>query len=134
MYFRCAGRKRCFKFYALLTSIVAVYAVIFVWACYGCVLCSVVNILVIAADLYTSHASVAVRLPRPNVYIGLERVHRNASSRALSFPNFPSFMSQIDSQQPERSFPEHSAQWLTFEGTVWPDERRFFVSGDGVRT
>lgn len=97
-----------------------------------CLLCTVLNILVLA-DLgfpKTGRADKWTSLPRPNKYIGLETVDRSNTSYQPPAPifNFPQLLTQVDKTRPLYTFPDDSRRWYSWTGTVSPDDRRFHVN------
>lgn len=68
-------------------------------------------------------------LPRPNPYIGLERVRRNRTIRLAPIVNFGPVLTQVSSEKPDRIFPDDVRRYFDpAAGTISPDDRRIVVN------
>ncbi|EKM49611.1 uncharacterized protein PHACADRAFT_265159, partial [Phanerochaete carnosa HHB-10118-sp] len=71
------------------------------------------------------------RLPRPNQYIGLERVNRKFLNATPPDPivTFPLVLTQVTSSQPQYVFPvDTRRRFIPGEGTVSVDDKPFVVN------
>ncbi|KAF8870905.1 hypothetical protein CPB84DRAFT_826749 [Gymnopilus junonius] len=107
------------------------------WAAiFVCAFCTIINILVTirssSGSSYTFPSATSFlttrgmtrqdidSLRRPSQFIGLDKIHRNATSGSTSFVNFPLLMAQIDAQRPyEVTKPRKGEE--TSIGTVYPE-------------
>jgi len=70
------------------------------------------------------------KLRRPSQFIGLDKIHRNATPAAevKSFVNFPMVMAHIDASRPRQIVTEPRKGVMTSIGTVYPELSDMVVS------
>ncbi|KAF8507287.1 hypothetical protein BU17DRAFT_22552, partial [Hysterangium stoloniferum] len=70
------------------------------------------------------------QLPRPNQYIGLDRVNRTQYNSPAPPPliNYPPILTQVSSEKADFVFPDDTHRWLSWWGSVAPDDRHFVVN------
>lgn len=69
-------------------------------------------------------------LPRPNQFIGLEKVNRSLPGYVPPAPivNMPSILTQVNSEQPHYVYPQDPRRWFSVFGTATPDDKNFLVN------
>lgn len=108
--------------------------ILYRWAIFVSVLCTLSNLAVFAYVTWgrsgTTIGYDTTRLPRPNQYIGLEKVNRKALNATLpkTIANFAPVLTQISKQLPTYIYPTDTRRYFVPNvGTVSPDDRHFFV-------
>ncbi|KAI0325288.1 hypothetical protein GY45DRAFT_1356810 [Cubamyces sp. BRFM 1775] len=108
---------------------------VLLWSTIGVALTTAISLLLTIVALGRSHASPpTVQLwRRPNPYVYLDTVLLNTTRPIPSINNFPQVVLQIDNNDPSRRMYESDRERPTPFGTVYPDDRRIFVT-DAVST
>ncbi|KZT21747.1 hypothetical protein NEOLEDRAFT_1098772, partial [Neolentinus lepideus HHB14362 ss-1] len=68
------------------------------------------------------------KLPRPNQFIGLDRIERQTPPISREFVNYPFLLTQIDSSRPAYVYADNPKGHMTFRGYISPEDRRVHVS------
>jgi len=103
------------------------------WAVFASLLCTTLNLALFFSTPQSSSAPAlqATRLPRPNQYIGLERVNRKFLNATPPDPivTFPLVLTQVTSRRPQYVFPvDTHRQFTPGVGTVSSDDKPFVVN------
>lgn len=103
------------------------------------VACAIFNVFVFGMGVYLkdNHSSSSLRsqsyLPRPNQYIGLDRVNRTALHAAppRPFKNYPPILTQLSKTREDYVFALHAApSFVASAGTITSDERQVFLDNE----
>ncbi|EIW76345.1 hypothetical protein CONPUDRAFT_76705 [Coniophora puteana RWD-64-598 SS2] len=78
----------------------------------------------------TANNFAGASLPRPNQFVGLDKVDRNRSGFVTPppFMNRVSVLTQVSSEHPDYVYPDGQRQWYSFRGTVSPSDKPFLVN------
>lgn len=102
------------------------------WAVLISILCTTLNLgLYFSSPQSSSPTSQATRLPRPNQYIGLDRVNRKFLNATPPAPinTFPLVLTQVSSDRPRYVYPvDRHRQFTPAIGTVSSDDKPFVVN------
>ncbi|GJE91773.1 hypothetical protein PsYK624_079240 [Phanerochaete sordida] len=104
-----------------------------IWAVLVSLLCTVLNVTLFFSDPSSPSVSTSksIRLPRPNQYIGLERVNRKYLNATPPDPivTFGLVLTQVSSMRPQYVFPVDTHRtFLPTVGTVSADDKPFVVN------
>lgn len=105
------------------------------WALLVAILCAAINIGLFLTSPHSTPSPNFSRLPRPNQYIGLERVNRKALNASSPGPiiTFGQVQTQVSMARQKYVFPvDPRRQYFRGMGTVSLDDKQFIVN-DTVR-
>jgi len=78
----------------------------------------------------TANNFAGASLPRPNQFVGLDKVDRNRSGFVTPppFMNRVSVLTQVSSEHADYVYPDGQRQWYSFRGTVSPSDKPFLIN------